>query len=123
MSKTEFTPGPWWPSQNSVGTWEVNTLRDHHVGTGRKPVAYGANICGGIGDITEQRTRGNEQANANLIAAAPDLYEALQSVLAITADSDGVSGYHLNGDIAKWGEFDEIATAIAALAKARGEQP
>ena len=60
-------------------------------------------------------------ANARLIAAAPDLLAALEVLMGIVSDSNGVSGYHLNGDIAEWDEFDEINIAIAALAKAKGE--
>ncbi|ELA9712818.1 hypothetical protein RG007_003407 [Vibrio parahaemolyticus] len=47
------------------------------------------------------------------------LESALQDVLAITADSDGVAGYHQNGDIAKWSEFPEIEAAEMLL---EGEQ-
>ena len=62
------------------------------------------------------------EANARLIASAPDLLAALEALMGIVSDSHGVSGYHRNGDIAEWDEFDEINIAIAALAKAKGEQ-
>lgn len=61
-------------------------------------------------------------ANAHLIAAAPDLLAALKGMLAITSDSRGVAGYHLNGEEALWEEFNEVSSAIAAIAKAEGEQ-
>ena len=57
-------------------------------------------------------------ANARLIAAAPELLNALISVLNIMNDSEGVAGYHLNGDIAKWDEFEEIKQAEQAIKKA-----
>ena len=57
-------------------------------------------------------------ANAKLIASAPDLLNALIGVLNIMNDSEGVAGYHLNGDIAKWDEFDEIKQAEEAIKKA-----
>ncbi len=41
--------------------------------------------------------------------------EALAGVLAIVDESRGVDGYHLNGDIAEWGEFPEVEAARAAL--------
>lgn len=44
------------------------------------------------------------------------LVVALEGLLAIVSDSSGVSGYHLNGDIAKWCEFEEVAMAEEALA-------
>lgn len=34
--------------------------------------------------------------------------EALEGINSICSDSRGVAGYHLNGDIAEWGEFDEM---------------
>lgn len=61
------------------------------------------------------------RANARLIAAAPDLLAALEALMRIVSNSNGVSGWHRNGDIAGWDEFDEINMAIAALAKAKGE--
>lgn len=44
------------------------------------------------------------------------LAEALEGILSIVSDSSGVAGYHLNGGIAKWGEFEEVAMAEEALA-------
>ena len=58
------------------------------------------------------------QANAKLIAAAPDMLEALTNILKIVEDSEGVAGYHLNGDTAKWDEFDEVTNAIKTIKKA-----
>ena len=57
-------------------------------------------------------------ANAKLIAAAPELLDALISVINIMNDSEGVAGYHLNGDIASWNEFEEIKQAEQAIKKA-----
>jgi len=37
--------------------------------------------------------------------------EAIESILHITYDSEGVAGYHNNGDTALWGEFEELAMA------------
>lgn len=49
--------------------------------------------------------------------------EALEGMIAIVGDSTGVDGFHLNGDIATWAEFDEeIQASYAAIAKARGAQ-
>lgn len=62
----------------------------------------------GVGDHTEKRTSGNEKANAQLIAAAPDLLEALENLLAVR-EGKGGTRYHC----------DEIARA--AIAKTRGE--
>lgn len=44
------------------------------------------------------------------------LEEALRGLLDIVADSRGVAGYHLNGNVADWGEFSAVGEARAALA-------
>lgn len=44
------------------------------------------------------------------------LREALAGMVAIADDSQGVAGYHMNGDIAEWDEFDALDLAQAALA-------
>lgn len=49
-----------------------------------------------------------QDANANLIAAAPDLFAALEGLLNITGDMHNE-------------DFDEFKDAEAALAKARGQ--
>jgi len=58
------------------------------------------------------------EANARLLAASWELYEACKALMAIVDESDGVAGYHLNGEIATWGEFECAAAARAAIAKA-----
>lgn len=48
------------------------------------------------------------------------LLEALNSVLGVMNDSQGVAGWHKNGDIATWGEvLPEVATALEFV---EGEQ-
>ena len=90
MSETKFTPGPWFVKRQNpsptTGEWMI---------AGSKP-GYLAEIrdCGS-GDV---------QANAHLIAAAPDLYAALEEVIRI---SDR--------------KHDAWDKAKAALVKARGE--
>ena len=50
-----------------------------------------------------------------------DLVAALGGLLAIVGDSNGVDGYHLNGDLATWDEFEEIEIAETALKNATKE--
>ena len=64
----------------------------------------------------------------NLITAehtkVAKLVKALEGLLAIIDESLGVSGYHLNGNMAAWCEFDEVEMAEEALAiyrQQRGE--
>ena len=49
------------------------------------------------------------------------LEEVLSGVLAIVNDSQGVAGYHNNGDIADWDEFEEITEVERALRGEDGE--
>lgn len=70
---------------------------------------------------TERAGTGASLANARLMAAAPDLVEALEAMLGIVNNSEGVTGWHRNGDVATWDEFEEVDIAEAALAKALGE--
>lgn len=79
----KFTPGPWWTYKNSAGSWVVATRRDDWP-EDTKPQHGGAAICIGCGDHTELRTSGDAyQANAHLIAASPDLYEACEAALSM----------------------------------------
>lgn len=52
------------------------------------------------------------KGQAERIAA---LEGALTGLLQITKESNGVVGYHLNGDVASWGEFEEVSNAEALL--------
>ena len=91
----KWTPGPWRYDRTNGSP----TTGEHMI-AGAKP-GYLAEVrdCGS-GDV---------RANAHLIAAAPDLYAALE---AMTARMSLYSGHH-----------DDALTAMgkAALAKARGE--
>ena len=55
-----------------------------------------------------------------LVQMNQELLAALEGLLDIVGDSDSVSGYHLNGDIAEWGEFEELNAAYDAVNKANG---
>ena len=93
MSDTKFTPGPWRYDRTNGSP----TTGEHMI-AGAKP-GYLAEVrdCGS-GDV---------RANAHLIAAAPDLYAALNGLLGLL---DAGSLYE-----------PQAYAARAALAKARGE--
>lgn len=98
MSETKFTPGPWKADDNDIETAAGELLA----------TAYA---------MDRDRLEGRDfyetaQHNAHLIAAAPDLYEALDN-LAMAAEFQIALG-----DKA-WIEMHGVAKA--ALAKARGE--
>lgn len=94
----KHTPGPWEPECRS-GDWVVISARDKNA------VAW------------PNRPRGNEvEANVRLIAAAPDLLEALQSI------ADCCNEDHTARDYAsRQAEIRGIARA--AIAKATGATP
>lgn len=94
MTERKWTPGPWkWVE--GKGTWRGSIEPD---------------VCD-FGDDTQYYPTEGEppnEANAHLIAAAPDLYDALEALL-VTKAPDFIPSR-------LWDD------ARAALAKARGEQ-
>jgi hypothetical protein len=106
MTDTKFTPGPW--------MWRQST--DMSFGDDKKTWCLAPGIL--IADMTDGTPGGDkrDRANAHLIAAAPDLYEALSSV------GDNL----LSGDDSAHGGYVDLDGAAVqkimdALAKARGE--
>ncbi len=101
MTERKWTPGPWalhmLPPEESMmgqeGEWNISAQEDDML-FGKTP--YYPYVSDNIAD-------------AHLIAAAPDLYEALDNLLKCH-EGEGGTKYHA-GDIAR-----------AALAKARGER-
>jgi hypothetical protein len=92
---SQHTPGPW-----TFFHWSDKT----GVTSDNFDVAH----CSGL---NSSRTREEEIANARLIAAAPDLLDALQDLFwAVTGFGDFEAQYP-----------EEYAKARAAIAKARGE--
>ena len=95
MSEPKFTPGPW--------------LK--RTGGGAQYIVHGEHIICSI-----PRSYPNLKNEANLIAAAPELYEALNHLAAAVVENYG-KGWP-NDDLDR-----AIDAAWAALAKARGETP
>ncbi|MCS7522501.1 hypothetical protein N0070_19845 [Pseudomonas aeruginosa] len=81
MSNNAYTPGPWAAVEDTCGSPVIVTYRDHQDPAKWVPTNYSASISVGVGDHTESRTHGNEWANAKLIAAAPELLEALVALV------------------------------------------
>lgn len=99
MSAAQHTPGPW-----SVDP--IDDLDAHILG---KPNGFCADIIADVKsfDLDEG------QANARLIAAAPDLLEALKG--AVDAADAFEAGVPLSTSFEDW-----LASARAAIAKATG---
>ncbi|RIZ48189.1 hypothetical protein [Pseudomonas aeruginosa] len=81
MSNNAYTPGPWAAVEDACGSPVIVTYRDHQDPAKWVPTNYSASISVGVGDHTESRTHGNEWANAKLIAAGPELLEALVALV------------------------------------------
>jgi hypothetical protein len=108
--KTNFTPGPWKAGKNACMT----TVLDGHEGKtiylkGSSYHIAWANAENSNGDLDFETAL----ANAALIAAAPDMYDMLQSVLDECAICD--PNFHYPGDCDLRGQIE------AVLKKARGE--
>lgn len=97
---TKWTPGP----------WRVGPVDDTVV-----TAPDGSEIAAIDGDYNEPDLWPVMEANARLIAAAPDLYAALESQMRATTLALQSAG-HSAQDVA-----DCTAQARAALCKARGE--
>lgn len=104
MSDTKWTPGPW--------TWDVALDHNWDVQVWSSP---NRRVCFVAHDGEDGNPTG--KANARLIAAAPDLYEALSTFV------EEYVSMIASGDCGNWNPEDEgfVKSARAALAKARGE--
>lgn len=100
MSETKWTPGP----------WSVNWAR-----TGAEIFAHDGKWL-----MTMERPPSQIHANAHLIAAAPELYEALEAMLAGWRYAMTFIARQCDLDGVGWKNAENKAEA--ALAKARGEQ-
>lgn len=98
MTQFKGTPGPWEVEDNG---------HFYDINAGRATVG---NVCSSISWFDNDEHRGPvAMANAQLIAAAPELLEALQGLLIRVADDE------------EYGPEHAITIARAAIAKATGE--
>ena len=105
MSEIKPTPGPWEAKPTGPWDgWDGWSVED----------ATGAVVC----DAHGSQLNGRREANARLIAAAPELLDALQAAkleLWRLLDSKGIEPKAIR-------EWPEIKQSEAAIAKATGEQ-
>jgi hypothetical protein len=113
----KHTPGPWayYGGERWVGSATEKSLlycADVHADA----PGYRGNVCDiQSADHISGITRAEAAANARLIAAAPDLLEALYAVL---DDVEDLDMYPSNAVGREAGAFDLV---VAAIAKATGE--
>lgn len=119
--ETRFTPGPWrWKNFPGESTDQI----DAEEGTvticdveGIDPAKFGVASVGGF-ECKRKYRPGEVEANGNLIAAAPDLYAALQGLISTVLDYERVN--NLSPAPGRKYCWDATEQAIAALSKARG---
>jgi hypothetical protein len=106
MSEPKWTPGPWRKKTNgNIGnSIEAQSGRQAHADDDGMRIVATYQECTASDQYAAQEE--NRAANGNLIAAAPELYEALEECAS-----------HAGGDI---GDID-WAMVRATLVKARGE--
>lgn len=73
-NRTTHTPGPWWAGQQATGDW---LIQSGDPSTHEPPWAVTEGTLGAI------RGSDHAEANAYLIAAAPDLLSASKEALAL----------------------------------------
>ena len=109
----EHTPGPWIVDKTKAfGPYNIITAnRDWPQ---RKCIVCSFNAASGLWD----RDRPRVEADANLIAAAPDLLAACEYAAKKTGEMK--EHYYLSGTLAD--DLDAVTNTLeAAVAKARGE--
>lgn len=122
MSETKFTPGPWALEEfDEHGGYDCMT-----AGVACGPAKLDGHYYGQKTDGTgmDASAKARMMADAALIAAAPDLYEALgKCEAAIRAMGSNIAEFGTVTDVeffdSVWGA-EEVARA--ALSKARGEE-
>ncbi len=112
---TQYTPRPWHPEGPTEDGAPIWIVSDARVDMDRLPIIVGQAILptnsGGWPTLEPEE----QQANAHLLTAAPDLYEAARALLAVMGWPNHWSGDH------PWTR--EVFALVDACAKAEGRQP
>lgn len=113
MSGVKHTPGPWRVEAGTTLIWGNCNPDDHSTRGMGYPIAEARINPSGNWSTGPYADEG--EANARLIAAAPDLLEALESIVLMQAENrgDGVKTHLALSHL--------CVTAQAAIARARGE--
>jgi hypothetical protein len=121
MAGEKFTPGPWRVDEvktfGAYGVWTGYPAQPGHDGAG-----YPKQVCSMFSQCFRQvdgGTRPERDANARLIAAAPDLYAALSEVLPLAVAR--LVELRLLPPDQRPVDHPKLAAAFVALKKARGE--
>ncbi len=113
--KETFTEGPWIAKQEFSNRWRIEQCNDGEF----VPLSVGL-ACTTVLEVGVSDT--HTKANAYLIAAAPDLYEALSDAIAfVAAWSGSYAAQHNLMPKLEPRHQEVIDRCMHALAKARGE--
>jgi hypothetical protein len=110
MKTIQHTPGPW-----AVAGESYNDHEAYVIEAGGRTICWTASSLddAGIEVITAE-----DDANADLLAAAPDLLSALESLL---EDHKRMFPEAHPHSVIKWAECAEVSRAQKAISKAKGE--
>ena len=143
----QYTPTPWFVSRITSSKIDIIDDEGFHIarcmadkiGKGNSIVANAVpnsrriaacvNACDGFssefletvtltGDTILSRFENQSETFSKIEQQRDDLLAALRGLMAIANNSNGVSGYHLNGSIAEWEDFEAIEVAERAIEKA-----
>lgn len=126
-----YEDGEWQPAMLAIGRENLALKRDLTAAEADLIAATAANKALGseIGgyaqwarDALDRASKAEAERDA-LRARVAELESALSGMLAIVSDSKGVAGYHMNGDVAEWDEFEEVGLAEVILAPSSEPQP
>lgn len=119
MADTKFTPGPWRVAHDHPDPLHAKGIA-YIRPVEQRPYPYDDEIAVVYG--TSHESHPHRAHNAHLVAAAPELYEALAQITDVYAAMREIlsSKYPLEGWSAESMTLDR---ARNALAKSRGEQP
>ncbi len=110
MSEPMWTPAPWIAEQRATGTGRDAGCAVIASDEGLRISNPSRGIVA-FASRTVARTNAETEANARLIAAAPNIYWALERILRMP----------INGVPLRDWEDNNVTAALDALAKARGE--
>lgn len=117
--KNKFNPGPW--IVNSPSSMENTVCFDHGAGLCALAIVEPVIISRGSGQIVELINEDQARANATLIAAAPELLEAVEKALEAINEQRLLNAARGNPSPSSRHIINAEAAMHRAVRKARGE--
>lgn len=121
MSEAKHTPGPW-AADAVMGDYETDICLDYHVQGREFPIVIASVLFDDEDDGATREGIAEAKANARLIAATPDLYDACKMILLTAATERPELGMPLQSVRYTIGRA-QLEAIKAAVAKAEGTPP